>query len=194
MSLGDSSKHRPPTSIVDIEYNPRVSGGFSPISNARVAQGFVPSLPVLTGIELQFTAFDGPSHSMTVTVLIRKDSIDSPAIATSSSIEVSGSLRHSVRFEFSPPAKVKPGDNYLFELTGIGDPYVFVSYVWHTPARAVIEYPDGFAQWGSGQTKFLQWPVDILFTTYGFDPRGTVKSSESRHRQMSGEIEPGHPT
>lgn len=81
-------------------------------------QEFVPTMPILTGVELYLSAWANAIGNSTVTINIRPDSIIEIPIATQSYAIPSNSPKSGdwIYFEFTTPVSVIPGNAYVLEV------------------------------------------------------------------------------
>ena len=104
----------------DVDQSNSVSGGGSQIlAHMPIGQEFTPSQPILVAVDI---AFRGgiEEGADTITINIRKGTITSPVLATTSQVVAACPFTPPftciVHFDFPAPLSVNPGDKYILEL------------------------------------------------------------------------------
>src|SRR6266487_2086320 len=104
----------------DVDQSNTVSGGGTQVlAHMPIGQEFTPSQPILVAVDVAFRGSDSGGFD-TITVNIRKGTITSPILATTSQVVPGCSLTPPanclVHFDFPTPLLVNPGDKYVLEL------------------------------------------------------------------------------
>ena len=168
--------------VVDQQCLPEYWGEYSIALGAPMGQEFVPSLTMLSFVELWI--INNPSSqddTARVFVVIHPDSIQGTELARSSDVAIPKPFSDAVRFDFSPPVMLEPGRTYLIEArrsAGPGNPTLLwgdqigscpgVAGVWlgqRFPGggdfwhRTGLEItPSRSASWGELKRRFGSWP------------------------------------
>lgn len=106
------------------------AGALTINSRLPLRQSFIPSKPTLVAVDVRISTINPSFGADTLTVNIRKGSIGSPILATTSQlVAVGGGSPIFLHFDFPSPLSVIPGDAYILELIATTFTHaVFVSF------------------------------------------------------------------
>ena len=137
------------------------SGGCGATTEGSLFQSFTPSTSNLAAVDLRLRAGGSfPSEGIATGINIRSGTVDGSVLGTATAF-VSGPQATGpqpvVRFQFSPPVSLVPGETYVIEWITPGD--VILTWV----VAEGDPYPGGTAFGCSGQAIENE---DFIFTTY----------------------------
>ena len=158
--------------VIDQEQNTKIAGGYHFTSNIWLAQGFVPSLNILSKVQLMMFKHGSPSDNIEVTVSIRDTLYGIDIISTTiygRKITGEGAW---IEFDF-PDIGITPNKiHYIVCRASGGDQEN--CYVWYIGINNPYEFGQGWWSSKSGSSWDLLdepgYPLpDFCFKTYGKD-------------------------